>query len=243
MSDEETLTPMQAAFRVARDMDAPINARLEIIARQVRRGSPAFADSVERMVARLQAADAGASAPQVGEMMPHFALPDDGGRIVTLREMLAQGPVAISFNRGHWCPYCRLQMAVMAQMDAGIRAAGGHSITIVPERRKFAALMRREAQAPFPVLIDMDNGYVLSLNLAIWLGAEMAAMMAGIGLDLPDYQGNESWILPIPATFVVAPDGMIVARNIDPDYRRRMDMDALINALRQGNGIRTPTSP
>jgi peroxiredoxin len=194
MADEETLTPMQAAFRVARDLDAPINERLAIIARQVRRGNPAFADGVERMVARLQAADAGATAPQVGDILPHFALPDDTGHVVTLRETLQHGPAAISFNRGHWCPYCRLQMAAMSRLDGAVRAVGGQLLTIVPERRKFAALMRREAQAPFPVLIDMDNGYALSLDLAIWVGEEMESMMAEIGLDLPGYlRGGARW--------------------------------------------------
>jgi len=243
MADEEALTPMQAAFRVARDMDAPINERLAIIARQVKRGNPGFADAVDRMVARLQAADAGASAPQVGETLPPFALPDDGGRIVSLQALLARGPVVISFNRGHWCPYCRLQMSVMGQVHADVVQAGGQLVTIVPERRKFAALMRREAQAPFAVLTDMDNGYALSLNLAVWVGAEMAAMMAGFGVNLPEYQGNESWILPIPASFVVGRDGMIVARHIEPDYRLRMETDALLNAVRQAGGLQTPTNP
>jgi peroxiredoxin len=151
--------------------------------------------------------------------------------------------VVISFNRGHWCPYCRLQMSVMGQVHADVVQAGGQLVTIVPERRKFAALMRREAQAPFAVLTDMDNGYALSLNLAVWVGAEMAAMMAGFGVNLPEYQGNESWILPIPASFVVGRDGMIVARHIEPDYRLRMETDALLNAVRQAGGLQTPTNP
>ena len=243
MADEETLTPMQAAFRVARDMDAPLNERLGVIARQVQRGNPAFADAVERLIARLLAADAGASAPLPGQALPHFALPDDGGRIVSLADVLARGPAAITFNRGHWCPYCRLQMTAMRQVFAEVSAAGGALITIVPERRKFAARLREETQAPFPVLTDMDNGYALSLNLAVWVGAEMATMMENIGLNLPEYQGNAAWVLPIPATFVVGQDGMIVARSIEPDYRRRMDIVALVNALLQARRLQTPTNP
>jgi peroxiredoxin len=77
----------------------------------------------------------------------------------------------------------------------------------------------------------MDNGYALSLNLAIWLGAEMQKMLAGLR-DLPSFQGNNAWILPIPATFVVAKDGLIRARFVDPDYRKRMAIDDLLAALK-----------
>jgi hypothetical protein len=83
----------------------------------------------------------------------------------------------------------------------------------------------------FPVLADMDNGYAMSLNLAIWVGAEMEEYMTERGNSLPKFQGNDSWILPIPATFVVAADGRIKARFVDPDYRRRMAIEDLIAAL------------
>jgi peroxiredoxin len=78
----------------------------------------------------------------------------------------------------------------------------------------------------------MDNGYAMSLNLAIWVGAEMQEYMSGIGRKLPQYQGNESWMLPIPATFVVGKDGRIKSRFVDPDYRNRMAVDDLIEALK-----------
>ena len=83
----------------------------------------------------------------------------------------------------------------------------------------------------FPILCDMDNGYAMSLNLAIWVGDEMQEYMSKIGRALPQYQGNDSWMLPIPATFVVGKDGRIKARFVDPDYRKRMAVEDLIGAL------------
>jgi peroxiredoxin len=78
----------------------------------------------------------------------------------------------------------------------------------------------------------MDNGYAMSLNLAIWVGEEMKEMIAAAGWNLPEYQGNESWMLPIPATFVVGSDGRIAARFVDPDYRRRMAVEDMLDALK-----------
>jgi len=109
---------------------------------------------------------------------------------------------------------------------------GRQLVAIVPERRKFVAALREESRAPFPVLTDMDNGYALSLNLAIWVGQEMETLIASAGWDMPTYQGNSAWMVPIPATFVVGSDGMITARYLDPDYRLRMETDQLRDALR-----------
>ena len=78
----------------------------------------------------------------------------------------------------------------------------------------------------------MDNGYAMSLNLAIWVGEEMKRLMAQSGWNLPNYQGNDAWILPIPATFIVASDGRVTARFVDPDYRKRMPMEDMLDALK-----------
>ena|SRR5271166_3579568 len=85
--------------------------------------------------------------------------------------------------------------------------------------------------SPFPVLTDVDNGYALSLNLAIWIGPDLEDLLSSFGRLLPEYQGNNAWILPIPATFVVGRDGRISARFVDPDFRRRMSVEELIAAL------------
>jgi peroxiredoxin len=88
-----------------------------------------------------------------------------------------------------------------------------------------------EARAGFKILSDIGNGYALSLNLAIWLGADMQQLLTDLGRDLSAYQGAASWFVPIPATFVVARNGTITARFVDPDYSRRMDADELVAAL------------
>jgi peroxiredoxin len=78
----------------------------------------------------------------------------------------------------------------------------------------------------------MDNGYALSLNLVIWVGTEMERMISAAGGDIPNYQGNTSWMLPIPATFVVDQNGRVKERFVDPDYRKRMTVESMLAALR-----------
>jgi len=101
----------------------------------------------------------------------------------------------------------------------------------MPELQSFAAEFRSNAGSPFPVLTDVDNGYALSLNLAIWIGPDLERLLASFGRALPAYQGNDAWMLPIPATFVVRPDCRIGARFVDPDFRHRMAVEELLAAL------------
>ena len=181
---------------------------------------------------RLQQSGAGETAPQVGEPLPPFHLPDEGGRIVSLDELLSKGPVAVTFHRGHWCPYCRLNTNALVQAQKEIEREGSQIVAIMPDRQQFAEEFKTESNARFPILTDMDNGYALSLNLLIWVGAEMERMISAAGWDIPNYQGNTSWMLPIPATFVVGKDGKVKARFVDPDYRKRMAIAGMIAALR-----------
>lgn len=224
---------LEEAFERSRDLDAPLGTRLESFAESVRMASPAFAEAVDRLVARLTRNGAGASAPAVGDPMPPFVLPDDQGRLTTLDELLVKGPVALSFHRGHWCPYCRLNTNALAQAQCDVEPIGGQIVAITPDLRHFTTALKTDAAAkPFPILTDIDNGYALSLNLAIFVGQEMQEFMKGAGWDIAPYQGNDAWILPIPATFIVGRDAIIRARFVDPDYRRRMATDVIVEALR-----------
>jgi peroxiredoxin len=164
--------------------------------------------------------------------MPPFVLPDERGELVSLEALCEVGPVAVTFHRGHWCPYCRISTRALAEVQAKVATDGGQIVAIMPDRHQFAAAFKGEAEASYPVLTDMDNGYALSLNLAIWVGAEVQGLMAISGRDLPRYQGNDAWLLPLPASFVVDSTGIVRARFIDPDYRRRMAVEDLVEAMR-----------
>jgi len=161
---------LEEAIDQCRRMDASLNERLGAFADSVRQLNPTFAEAVDRLVDRLQEKGAGAGAPAPGDVMPGFLLPDDEGHLVSLEELLDKGPVALAFHRGHWCPYCRINTNALVEVQERARAEGGQIAAILPERRQFAAELRSEAKVPFPILLDMDNGYAMSLNLSIGVG-------------------------------------------------------------------------
>jgi peroxiredoxin len=222
---------LKLAFQRCRDMEGTLNEQLRAYADAGREIFPAYGAAVDRLVARLNQNGGGENAPRPGEAMPPFMLPDEQGRLVALSSLLAKGPVAVMFFRGHWCPYCRLNVRAVIQAEQHIKAVGAQIVAIMPETQEFTETFKAEAGAPFPVLTDLDNGYALSLNLAIWLGAEIQQLLSY--QDMTRFHGNDGWMLPIPAVFVVGRDGIVKARFVDPDFRKRMEIDDLLKALEE----------
>jgi peroxiredoxin len=214
-------------------MEGTLGERLQAYAAAGRDFFPAYSQAVDRLVARIHENGGGENAPRPGEAMPPFMLPDETGRLVSLRSLIGKGPAIVMFYRGHWCPYCRLNVRAVIQAQDDIAALGGQIIAIMPETQKYAERFKSESGAPFPVLTDLDNGYALSLNLAIWLGTEIQQLLSY--LDLSDFHGNDGWVLPIPATFVVGRDGLVKARFVDPDFRKRMEIDDLLAVVRSAS--------
>jgi peroxiredoxin len=221
---------LKLAFQQCRDMPGTLKEQLDAYAVAGREIFPAYAEAVDRLVARIHENGGAESAPRPGDPMPPFILPDEAGRLVELNSLLGKGPVAVMFYRGHWCPYCGLNMRAVIQAFDQINAVGGQVVAIMPEVQEYTEKFKIESGAPFPVLTDLDNGYALSLNLAIWLGSEIQRLLSYH--DMSSFHGNDGWVLPIPATFVVGRDGLVKARFVDPDFRKRMEIDDLIAALK-----------
>src|SRR5260370_17531905 len=106
---------LEQAFLRIGAMDASLDEQLKAFSDAARQRRPEFAEAVDRLVARLRENGAGASAPQPGEPMPPFHLPDENGHVVSLERLLAKGPVAVTFHRGHWCPYFRININALSR--------------------------------------------------------------------------------------------------------------------------------
>lgn len=214
-------------------MEAPLNERLAKFAAYERLSDPLCADAYDELTRRLVSANAGCASPDVGDVMPIFALEDATGQIYRLDDMLAKGPVVVSFNRGHWCPYCLVELNALKQGLRRIAEAGAQVVSIMPDAPEYITKITKEIGGAFVVLSDRDNGYALALDLVVWLGERLKTLFVKDKLFLDEVQHNGAWFVPIPATFVIGKDGRIVARFIDPDFRRRMEIHDIIDALKR----------
>jgi peroxiredoxin len=218
--------------RQPRDMtDRPLSERLTMLRERHASERRHVAGAYDRMVESLLARDVVAGALKVGDMIPDFALPASDGRYVRSVELLAQGPLVLSFYRGSWCFYCESELTALRDAHPAILAAGGRVVAIAGEAGGRSAATRRDFALPFEVLSDLDLGLSLAFGLVFPVGEEVRSIYREIGFDLARFNGNESWFLPIPATYVVAGDGRIVAAHVDPDFRRRMEPADIVAAL------------
>jgi len=187
----------------------------------------------DELVARLLAAETAGHALKVGDACPDIALPSAEGRFVRIRDLLAQGPLVISFYRGQWCPFCSAELEALHTAEPAIRSTGAALIAITPESGGVALKVKRERGLGFDILCDLDNGAALMFGLVFRLPAELEALFRNASFDLAKVYDNESWFLPIPATYIVGRDGIIAHAYVNPDFRYRLDPVEITRVISQ----------
>ena len=187
---------------------------------------------MEQTTRELIASGIGERALKEGDHAPDFALPDATGRIHALREVLERGPVILTFYRGGWCPSCNLELRAYQRLLPEISGLGANLLAVSPQTPDRSLSTAQKNALAFPVLSDVGLLAAARFGIAFELPPELQALYAAFGNELPVVNGDGTWRLPIPATYVIAPDGRIVLAGLDPDYRHRLDPEGVLGALR-----------
>jgi len=195
-----------------------------------------LSDSVMTMMQKATAELASSGLPEqalkIGDTMPDFELSELDGGHVYLAELLQETPVVISFYRGAWCPYCNLEMQALQAALPEIEQAGASLIAIAPELPEHAGQTRDKGNLTFPLLHDRDNTLARQCGLVFTLADMLRPVYEGFGIDLQKSQGNDSFELPVPATYIVRPNGVIAFAFVDVDYTRRVEPDRIVEILK-----------
>jgi peroxiredoxin len=173
-----------------------------------------------------------AGALRVGARAPDFSLPDAQGNVVTLASLLAQGPVVVSFYRGGWCPFCDLQLRAYQGVLEQIHDLGAELVAISPQTADYALSDVERKQLTFPVLTDKANALARRCGLVFSLSETLRGLQTNFWCPLPKFNGDASWELPIPGTFVLDKAGVVRLAHVDPDYMKRLEPTAIVEALR-----------
>lgn len=207
----------------------PLADRLEEMRRSL---DPAWDVLYDGFVADLRAAGAASRSPAVGDSLQHFALPDSSGRYVSSLDLLAEGPVVLSFYRGGWCPYCRTEMAAWSEAASEVRRLGACFVAVTGETGGEAEALRRRFDLGGPILIDVDHGLALRMGLVVRVNDGIREAYLAIGRDLARHYGSDAWFIPVPATYVVDRHGIVRFAEADVDFRRRAEPEAVLQVLR-----------
>lgn len=180
----------------------------------------------------LQGSGLAERAIPVGATAPDFTLPDAKGGEVTLSSVLTEGPMVLSFYRGGWCPYCSIELRTLQSRLPEITEAGGTLVAVSPQTPDNSLSTAEKLELAFPVLSDAGNMVARTYGLVFSLPEDLRALYSSWGLDLPAANGDDTFELPLPATFVIGTDGKVAWRFADADYTKRAEPDEVIEALR-----------
>jgi peroxiredoxin len=202
--------------------------RKELIAKYVRPETQAIH---ARAVAELKKKHLARNILPVGTKLPQFELPDHNGKMVSSAALLAQKRLAVCFIRGRWCPFCVGQMEAMNLIAPEIEQAGAMLIAISPQTVKQSFFMHDQHKLRFPLLSDAGNQIARQFGLSYRVPEFEAEVYRHAFVNLPFTNGDESWELPIPATYILDHDGTVLYKAADEDYTERPEPADIVAAL------------
>ncbi|MEO0536214.1 MAG: peroxiredoxin-like family protein [Cyanobacteria bacterium P01_A01_bin.123] len=170
---------------------------------------------------------------QIGDRVPNFSLANIHGNRVELQTLLSAGPVVISFYRGTWCSYCNAELAALQDALPAIEQLGATLIAISPQQTRHSRKLIIESGITYETLIDTNNQVARQLGLVFELTTEVDQVHRGLGISIRVQNATRRSEVPIPATYIVRPDGEAVFAFVNPDYTARLDPVEIITVLRQ----------
>ncbi len=198
---------------------------------------PSVIETMHRATTELIASGAATRALKAGDRAPRFTLNDPDGKPVSSAALLAQGPLVVSFYRGVWCPYCNMELQALQAALPEFEKLGASLIAISPQTPVNSRKSVRQNGLGFPILSDPHNDVAAAFCLRFELPDDLVELYKSLKNDLPAFNGDASWTLPMPARYVIAPDGTILYAEVNPDYTRRPEPEDMLPALRRAATI------
>lgn len=186
---------------------------------------------MQRCTADLKASGIEAGALAAGDTMPDFNLPNQHGNWKRFYNYLKSSWVVLNIYRGGWCPYCNLEMKALCEALPAIRAKGANLVGMSPEVPSKAGVTASRNGIAIDILSDAGNAVLDKLGLVFELPEALRPVYQAMGVDLPAYNGDETFRLPVPATYIVEQDGRIRYAYVDADYTQRMEPSDIIARL------------
>ena len=214
-----------------------LQAKLDAFKADFEAGKPPYSvprsviETMHRATAELIASGAANRAKKIGDNAPGFSLKDPEGNIVSSAELLKKGPLIVSFYRGVWCPYCNLELQALEAAKPEFEKRGASLVAISPQTPPNSRKSVRQNKLTFPILSDTKGELGAAFGLRFQLPDYLIELYKGLKNELPAFNGDPSWTLPMPARYVIGRDGAILYADVNPDYTRRPEPEDMIPAL------------
>jgi len=177
------------------------------------------------------------TALKVGATVPEFELTDSDGNHVSLDSLVQNSSVVISFNRGNWCPFCNIEFKHLQESVNPIKNSGNNLVVISPQLPEKSKELKSQNGFEFPILYDKGNEVAKKFGIAFTLAEPLRPIHEAFGMDIPAHNGNSSFELPVPATYVINQNKEVVYASINPNWMERAEPDEYLNFLKKGNTV------
>ncbi|MHA6721156.1 peroxiredoxin-like family protein [Sphingomonas sp. RS6] len=194
-------------------------------------------ETMHRATAELIVSGAAGRALKAGDKAPAFTLNDPDGHPVSSTDLLAKGPLVVSFYRGLWCPYCNMELQALQAALPDFDALGASLVAISPQTAVNSRKSVRQNGLGFPILSDTHNDVAAAFGLRFAMPDYLIELYKGLKNDLPAFNGDPSWTLPMPGRFVIGQDGTILYAEVNPDYTKRPEPQDMLPALRRAASV------
>jgi peroxiredoxin len=184
-------------------------------------------------IGQLITTGAAGKALKEGEQAPDFTLPTARGLAVRLSDLLLKGPVVIAFYRGQWCPYCHLALRAYQRALPQLQSSGISLLAISPQTPDHSRALAKKLELTFAVLSDVGNRVARQFGLVFSIDEAVRWAHQRVGANLPTFNGDDSWELPMAGTFLVDRSGTVRLAFVDPDFTRRLDPSIIIARLNE----------
>jgi peroxiredoxin len=214
-----------------------LQAKLDAFKADFEAGKPPYSvprsiiETMHRATAELIASRAANRAKKIGDKAPGFSLKDPEGNIVSSAELLKTGPLIVSFYRGVWCPYCNFELQALEAAKPEFEKRGASLVAISPQTPPNSRKSVRQNKLTFPILSDTKGQVGAAFGLRFQLPDYLIELYRGLKTDLPAFNDDASWTLPMPARYVIGQDGAVLYADVNPDYTRRPEPEDMISAL------------
>ena len=219
-----------------------LQAKLDAFKADFEAGKPPYnvprsvIETMHRATAELKAAGLAERAKKVGDKAPAFLLKDPEGNIVSSKELLANGPLIVTFYRGVWCPYCNMELQALQAALPEFQKLGASLVAISPQTAPNSRKSAKQNNLSFPILSDTKGEVGTAFGLKFKLPDYLVELYKGLKNELPTINDDPEWTLPMPARYVIGPDSTILYSEVNPDYTIRPEPSDMFAALRKVSG-------
>jgi peroxiredoxin len=220
-----------------------LQAKLDAFKADYDAGKPPYSvsrsviETMRRATAELIASDVAKRAKKAGDVAPSFSLKNAAGNVVRSDALLRKGPLVVSFYRGVWCPYCNMELQALEASKPAFDRHRASLLAISPQTAANSRKSMRQNKLTFPILSDVKGRVGTAFGLRFVLPDYLIELYKRLKNDLPTFNDDPSWTLPMPARYVIGQDGTILYSEVNPDYTHRPEPKDMIPVLQRATAM------